>query len=77
MEPMKKAYIQIAKEVASKIENCDGRIVDRVIVIFTYRSGKIGTASWGETREVCKQNGKLADELIDYSMDYFTRKAKE
>lgn len=42
---------------------------DRVIVIYTTPQGKLGYASWGETRALCANTKRLAEVAYDAVYD--------
>ena len=61
--------VAVARDAALKLGDSD-----QVIVIYVRRDvGKIGMASYGKTKELCSQAGKLGDLLFDQSIKWFAK----
>jgi hypothetical protein len=60
------SQVAVARDAASKLG------AEQVIVVYVNHStGKIGMASYGQTRALCSQAGKLGDVLYARAREWF------
>ena len=64
--------VQIARKVAEQLGENGGDPVDRIVILYTTRSGKISTISYGQTISLCRQTRTLADLLYDKAFRWFS-----
>lgn len=61
--------VAVARDAAQKLA------AQQAIVVYILPDGRLGMASYGSTKELCREAGELGDELFTVSMDWFKWRA--
>lgn len=57
--------VAVARDAAKALK------ANRCIVLYTNEQGQIGYASYGETKQLCKEAKQIADSVYEAAMDWF------
>jgi hypothetical protein len=57
--------VAVARDVAAKFK------ADRVVILYTTVEGKLGYASFGQTKKLCAETRTLADKLYKRAYRHF------
>ena len=57
--------VAVARDAAKRLK------ADRCVVLYTTAEGKIGYASYGETKSLCAESRRLGDLLYKHAHEYF------
>ena len=58
--------VAVARDAAKRLA------ADRCVVIYTTPDGKLGMASYGQTKELCAATGRIGDVLFEKAKDLFS-----
>jgi hypothetical protein len=63
--------VQVARDAAAKLGPLARSTVNQVVIIYTTDDGRLGSITYGKTRELCAQAKLLGDKLYERTMEHF------
>ncbi len=59
--------VAVARDAAQKLQ------AQQAIIVYLLPNGQVGMASYGATKELCREAGKIGDVLFEKTMEWFER----
>lgn len=63
--------VQVARDAASKLGSLAQSTVKQVVIIYVTEDERLGSVTYGQTRELCAQAKLLGDKLYQRTIDHF------